>query len=716
MADSVQFLARGAPGWWEGRRGHRGRRRRRSRSRAGDRVLTRDRSSTQSSSAAGAPAGNARGCSQGVACATPPWRAGTPSRTLAGRAAVAARTDMDGSRVTAATKGVEERERVICGSPEIPATECSSPAAGSRMPQQVRERSRDAPELSGRGPCSGRHPRRRLGFQIHFAFARHRHPRRPPRRAGRDEPGGAAGQRRGPRARVDDLRQRGRLQPAQPAKAGYDDEPPRGRQPRASSAVRPSDERANERAAEGIADVSPRTPPRRRTCSRSACCRGCTGVRPMSPSAGSRRFGGPQAVAEANLRRFRAGRSSARRPNCSTCSTRSAATDMPPGTYRNVNGNDRDPRDSSPRGVRSGCRSCSAAYPITPASELLHELARHASGVRTIQAEDEIAAAGWRSAPRSGARSASRRRAGPGMDLKAEMVGLAVMLELPMVIIDVQRAGPSTGMPTKTEQSDLLMALYGRHGESPLPIAAPARPRKCFDAAIEAARRGALPHARDPADRPLPRQLLRAVADPRRRNAARDRPALRERQRPGRIEFVAYSRDAETCAALGGAGHARARAPDRRHREVPARRRSPTTAANHELMTRPAPRTIAGIVEARRARARRRPDAELLVLGWGSSWGTLARRRAPAARRRAPDRPRAVPQPQPAAGEHWARCCALQARSRRGDERRAARDGSCAPSSLRRHRQLRDHPGAAAARRRDGTGAARTAMNAEASR
>ena len=111
------------------------------------------------------------------------------------------------------------------------------------------------------------------------------------------------------------------------------------------------------------------------------------------------------------------------------------------------------------------------AYPITPASDLLHSLSRRQDlGVRTIQAEDEIAAASIALGAAFGGALGVTCTSGPGLDLKTETIGLAVMLELPMVIIDVQRAGPSTGMPTKTEQSDLLQALYGRHGESPLPV------------------------------------------------------------------------------------------------------------------------------------------------------------------------------------------------------------------------------------------------------
>ena len=118
-----------------------------------------------------------------------------------------------------------------------------------------------------------------------------------------------------------------------------------------------------------------------------------------------------------------------------------------------------------------------ASYPITPASEILHELSRHENhGVSTIQAEDEIAAVGMALGASFGGRLGVTTTSGPGMDLKAETIGLAVMLELPLIVIDVQRAGPSTGLPTKIEQSDLLMALYGRHGESPVPVIAPSTP------------------------------------------------------------------------------------------------------------------------------------------------------------------------------------------------------------------------------------------------
>lgn len=129
------------------------------------------------------------------------------------------------------------------------------------------------------------------------------------------------------------------------------------------------------------------------------------------------------------------------------------------------------------------------SYPITPASDILHELSKHKHmGVRTFQAEDEIAGVGAALGAAFGGSLGVTTTSGPGMVLKAESLGLAVMTELPLLVIDVQRAGPSTGMPTKTEQADLLMAMFGRNGESPVPVVAPQSPSDCFDIAIEATR------------------------------------------------------------------------------------------------------------------------------------------------------------------------------------------------------------------------------------
>ena len=150
------------------------------------------------------------------------------------------------------------------------------------------------------------------------------------------------------------------------------------------------------------------------------------------------------------------------------------------------------------------------SYPITPASDILHELSRHKNfGVRTFQAEDEIAGVGAALGAAFGGHLAYTTTSGPGVALKGETIGLAVSIELPLVIIDVQRGGPSTGLPTKTEASDLMMAMYGRHGEAPLPIVAASHPRPLFrhgDRGLPA--RTQVPHPGDPADRRLSGQRL----------------------------------------------------------------------------------------------------------------------------------------------------------------------------------------------------------------
>jgi 2-oxoglutarate/2-oxoacid ferredoxin oxidoreductase subunit alpha len=194
-------------------------------------------------------------------------------------------------------------------------------------------------------------------------------------------------------------------------------------------------------------------------------------------------------IAAANVAAFRAGLAFGETAELAPQVRVAAAADVAPGTYRTVNGTTATALGLLAASARSGLDLVLASYPITPASELLHELARHRSrGVRTIQAEDEIAAAGMALGASFGGALGVTATSGPGMDLKAETIGLAVMLELPLVVVDVQRAGPSTGLPTKVEQSDLLMALHGRHGESPLPVVAAATPAGCFEAAFEAAR------------------------------------------------------------------------------------------------------------------------------------------------------------------------------------------------------------------------------------
>jgi 2-oxoglutarate ferredoxin oxidoreductase subunit alpha len=162
---------------------------------------------------------------------------------------------------------------------------------------------------------------------------------------------------------------------------------------------------------------------------------------------------------------------------------------MAPGNYRNITGNTALALGLVAAGVRSQLPVFLGAYPITPASDILHELSKHKKlGVTTMQAEDEIAAIGAALGASYGGALGVTTTSGPGIALKGETISLAVALELPLIIVDVQRAGPSTGMPTKTEQADLNMALFGRHGEAPVAVIAPQSPADCFNAAIEAAR------------------------------------------------------------------------------------------------------------------------------------------------------------------------------------------------------------------------------------
>ncbi len=212
--------------------------------------------------------------------------------------------------------------------------------------------------------------------------------------------------------------------------------------------------------------------------------------RPVDPSVAwiEKKFADKPAVRDANLAAFRAGWNFGETAELLAVHYVVDPAPAAPGTYRNVNGTQALAFGLIAAGVQSGLGLFYATYPITPASELLHTLSRHRRlGVRTIQAEDEIAAASMALGAAFAGELGVTGTSGPGLDLKSETIGLAVAMELPMVIVDVQRAGPSTGMPTKTEQTDLLAALYGRHGESPLPVIAACTPSDCFHAAIEAA-------------------------------------------------------------------------------------------------------------------------------------------------------------------------------------------------------------------------------------
>ncbi|MDE1976836.1 MAG: 2-oxoacid:acceptor oxidoreductase subunit alpha, partial [Elusimicrobia bacterium] len=160
-----------------------------------------------------------------------------------------------------------------------------------------------------------------------------------------------------------------------------------------------------------------------------------------------------------------------------------------PGVYRNITGNEATALGMVAASQLSGLALWYGSYPITPASDILHELSKHKNfGVMTFQAEDEIAAIGSAIGAAFGGKLAATGTSGPGVALKSEAIGLAVMTELPLVILDIQRGGPSTGLPTKTEQADLLQVMYGRNGECPVPVVAPATPAECFTMVIEACR------------------------------------------------------------------------------------------------------------------------------------------------------------------------------------------------------------------------------------
>ncbi|MGC4804602.1 2-oxoacid:acceptor oxidoreductase subunit alpha [Micromonospora sp. DT233] len=196
----------------------------------------------------------------------------------------------------------------------------------------------------------------------------------------------------------------------------------------------------------------------------------------------------PELVA-ANIAAFRAGWNFGETTDSFSVRYEVKPAKMLPGTYRNITGNAALSLGLVAAGVRSGLPVFLGAYPITPASDILHELSKHKRfGVVTMQAEDEIAAVGAALGASYGGALGVTTTSGPGVALKSETISLAVALELPLVIVDVQRAGPSTGMPTKTEQADLNMALHGRHGEAPIAVIAPKSPSDCFHAAIEAAR------------------------------------------------------------------------------------------------------------------------------------------------------------------------------------------------------------------------------------
>ncbi len=341
------------------------------------------------------------------------------------------------------------------------------------------------------------------------------------------------------------------------------------------------------------------------------------------------KFGKNPAVAEANLKAFRAGVAFGETTEVFTQSFVVKPATLAPGTYRNVTGNTAISLGLVAASVRSGLQLVLAGYPITPASDVLQDLAQHkAFGIKTMQCEDEIASAGAALGASFAGSLGVTVTSGPGLDLKSETIGLAVSVELPLLILDIQRAGPSTGMPTKTEQGDLLHAMFGRHGEAPLPIVAPSTPADCFDMVIEGARL-ALKY-RTPVI-VLSDAFLATGSEPWKIPDAASLPDLTQAfsfatEQNADGEFWPFVRDPETLArpwAIPGT-------PGLEHRiggleKSDGKGDVAYDPDNHHRMTLLRAAKIAGIAKDIPLAEVDDPDgdASVLVLGWGSTFGPI---------------------------------------------------------------------------------------------
>jgi 2-oxoglutarate ferredoxin oxidoreductase subunit alpha len=327
-------------------------------------------------------------------------------------------------------------------------------------------------------------------------------------------------------------------------------------------------------------------------------------------------------IAEANLKAFNTGYHFGETSEAFAVQYEVKPAKLPPGRYRQITGNTALSYGLIAASKLSKLDLFLGAYPITPASSILEELARHkAFGVRTFQAEDEIAAAGAALGASFGGALGVTTSAGPGVVLKSETVGLAVTLELPLVIIDVQRAGPSTGMPTKPEQADLLMVLFGRNGESPVPVLAAGTPGDCFHAAIEAART-ALTY-RTPVYLLSDAYLANGTEPWLIPDISSLEPIDVEFARADGGEFLPYKRDPETLArpwAIPGT-------PGLEHRIGGLEKQNETgnvayDPENHDLMTQLRAQKVAGISVPDQP-VDHQEGADLLVLSWGGTFGPV---------------------------------------------------------------------------------------------
>ncbi len=356
-------------------------------------------------------------------------------------------------------------------------------------------------------------------------------------------------------------------------------------------------------------------------------------TRPVEPTQEwiDKRFSRNELVLRANTLAFKAGHAFGETAELFDHAYEVRPASLPGGEYTNITGNTALAWGVIAAGQLVGREVFLGSYPITPASDILHELSKHKNfGIKTFQAEDEIAGIGSALGAAFGGSLALTTTSGPGVALKSETIGLAVSLELPLLIVDIQRGGPSTGLPTKTEAADLLLAMYGRHGESPLPVVAAKSPAHCFEAAIEAVRiaftyrtpvillsDGYLANGSEP-------WLLPDMAafEPIDANLTTEPNHFDE---DGTPHFWPYLRDPETLArawALPGT-------PGLQHRIGGIEKEDGTgnisyDPENHERMVHLRAAKIAGIAASiPPVEVVGDDDAELLVLGWGSTWGAI---------------------------------------------------------------------------------------------
>jgi len=352
--------------------------------------------------------------------------------------------------------------------------------------------------------------------------------------------------------------------------------------------------------------------------------------RPVEPTMDwiDAKFGGRDLIVAANKAAFSAGHIYGETAELGDQRVIVKAAPLESGTYTNVNGNTALSWGLVAAGQLANLPIFLGTYPITPATDILHELAKHKSfGVTTFQAEDEIAGIGAALGAAFGGHLGITSTSGPGVALKSETMGLALSLEIPLVIVSIQRGGPSTGLPTKTEAADLLMAMYGRHGESPMPIVAPRTPSDCFDAAIEACRialehrtpvmllsdgylaNGSEPWCLPDVDDLTPIEVTYATE-------------FNHKNADGEDEYWPYLRDEKLVRSMAIPG-----TPDLMHRIGGIEKEDGSGNISYD------PTNHAKMVEIRAERIRRievpdvevvgDTDADVLVLGWGSTWGAI---------------------------------------------------------------------------------------------